>query len=622
MLRGVKYMSSIKTLEVNILLVEDNLADAKLFKKALSGTGDIEYKITNVKTLSDTLAKINKNNFDIIVLDLFLPDEQGLDTFKSVYLNCKHIPIIILSGLTSENIALEAIKLGAMDYLIKGPHFFAVLERSIKYVIYRKKQEQEIKDLNLSLETRLLELAQINYELESTHKKLHEIKDENLFSYQAKLQLTSEMLSLIQTTSKTCCEAIRLLGNTNLKPEQVELLGIIEQSCKNINDKTLKSMYSPNLKESVLGVQMDPVNLENVINSTVELFVPFLKEKHIFYSVYFDPNLPDTFMVDEYKIRQVLISLMSNLVKSAVSGCILIRTDLETILNNDVYSISLMINSSNNNLDPDFLQLLLENPHDFQLLNNLEENNLSLALCKAYINLLSGHFAIIKNDKSELTIKITMPMQAINLKPGLKISDDKGDVKTLAICDNIVGSKHLADYLGHLNISTEFCHNIDEGLEKLIIARQNNNNFDLCIIDLESELKNNQLINRIVHNPCFKNLKMIIIGHSQLQGYDTFNHIIAFLNRPFLKDELFLAVNSLKATSQIVTDNADNQAPKILAKPRILIAEDNLTLQKLFVTQIEKLNLAVDVVRDGNSVLILNSGLATSLLNSKAYLDS
>ncbi len=599
------YMSSIKTQEFNILLVEDNLADAKLFKKALSGSSDIEYKIINARSLTQAFTFLSKHNFDIIVLDLFLPDEQGLDTFKSIYLNCKHIPIIILSGLTSENIALEAIKLGAQDYLIKGPHFFAILERSIKYAIYRKKQEQEIKDLNLSLETRVLELAQINYELESTHKKLHETKDENLFSYQAKLQLTSEMLSLIQATSKSCCEAIKLLGNTSLKPEQVELLNIIEQSCKNTYDKTLKSMYFHNLKETILFAQNDPFNLENVVNSTVELFIPFLKEKNIFYSVYFDPNLPDTFTGDEYKIRQILISLMSNIIKSAVNGYILIRADLDSILKNNVCSVSLMINSSNNEIDSEFLHLLLENKDNFTPIEMNDEHNLSIALCKSYIDLLSGSLEIVKNDKLELIVKCKMPLQAIEIRTGLKIFNDNSNIKILVICDNIVESKHLAEYLGHLSLSAEFYHNIDEGLEKLIIARQNNSNYNLCIIDLESELKNNQLINRIVHNPGFKNLKLIIIGNSQLQGYDTFDQIIAFLNKPFLKDELFLAVNSLKPSRQIMPVNQGKLTPNISVKPRILLAEDNLTLQKLFVNQIEKLNFAIDVVSNGKQAVNL-----------------
>ncbi len=598
-------MKEIQVIKVNILLVEDNLADAKLFKKAIVDANDIKYNIVNARSLDQALDLLNKDRFDIIVLDLFLPDEQGLDTFKSIYLNYSHIPIIILSGLTSENIAIEAIKLGAQDYLIKGPHFFAVLERSIKYAIFRKKQEQEIKDLNSTLENRLLELAQANYALESTHKKLHEYKDENIFAYQSKLELTSQMLSLIQATSKSSCEAIKLLYKTNLTGEQKELLNIIELSCKNIYDKTIKSMFYPNLRESVLALQNSTFNLEQSINNTVELFIPFLKEKNISYSIYIDPNLPDTFDSDEFKIKQILMALMHNTIKSANNGSIYIRVELANSFKQDNYEVSVTINSSNNTIDQNFLKLLLDDPNKFNTLENYEENVLNIVLCRTYVNLFKGKIDVVSNNANELTIRCSLPLHAVNLKTSPEIKPFKSDTKIIVVCDNIVESKHINEYLNYISCEAKFVTNIDSCLEELLLARQVNNSYNLCIIDLESDFITLQLINKIVYNSQLKKVKLIVIGNNKLDELSNDLNVYAHLPKPFNKDELFIAISNLN--KPILDNSLANEikpgesvtVTKKTFRPQILVAEDNLTLQKMIVKQLEKLNINCDVVSDG-----------------------
>ena len=104
---------------IKILLVEDNESDRFLLENMLvSSVIKIEH-ILPVDTVAEAIEVLKKGIFDLIILDLTLPDSSDIDTFKSVRKYSDKIPIIILSGLSDTNIAMEAISLGAQDYLLK-----------------------------------------------------------------------------------------------------------------------------------------------------------------------------------------------------------------------------------------------------------------------------------------------------------------------------------------------------------------------------------------------------------------------------------------------------------------------------------------------------------------------
>ncbi len=128
---------------INILLVEDSPDDALLLQRTLSKEEAIPFKVTHVVQLADALKRLTQENFDLVLLDFVLPDSMGLDTFTSIIAEAPHIPIIILSGLDDEALAIKALGLGAQDYLVKGGVDSNLLVRSIRYAIQRKRVENE-----------------------------------------------------------------------------------------------------------------------------------------------------------------------------------------------------------------------------------------------------------------------------------------------------------------------------------------------------------------------------------------------------------------------------------------------------------------------------------------------
>ena len=120
----------------NILLVEDNPGDARLLRTFLEETPSTRYNITTVTRLSEAIACLGLGNIDAVLLDLSLPDSQGLDNVRRLR-EVGSAPIVILTGLENEEVAREAVQAGAQDYLAKGQVDGITLQRSIRYAIER-----------------------------------------------------------------------------------------------------------------------------------------------------------------------------------------------------------------------------------------------------------------------------------------------------------------------------------------------------------------------------------------------------------------------------------------------------------------------------------------------------
>ena len=105
---------------IKILLFEDNPGDAGLIEEMVNDSTNYSYELVIVETMADGIDLLKLGSYDIILLDLGLPDSDGINTFLNVQKVSFETPIIILTGLNVEDIAVKAVKMGAQDYLTKG----------------------------------------------------------------------------------------------------------------------------------------------------------------------------------------------------------------------------------------------------------------------------------------------------------------------------------------------------------------------------------------------------------------------------------------------------------------------------------------------------------------------
>jgi|GEM_PF-496078 len=129
---------------IKLLLVEDNAVDAQLTQDLLAEWSHDQFEITHAPVLAEGLVRLSRERFDVVLLDLSLPDTHGLSTVTQVLATSPGVPVVVLSGHDDHPLALKAIQHGAQDYLVKGEGGTDFLARAILYAIERKRAQERL----------------------------------------------------------------------------------------------------------------------------------------------------------------------------------------------------------------------------------------------------------------------------------------------------------------------------------------------------------------------------------------------------------------------------------------------------------------------------------------------
>ncbi|MBV5257662.1 response regulator [Synechococcus moorigangaii CMS01] len=187
--------------DLHILLIEDNLAEAELLGELLVDIDMVRCEIVHFAHLEKAIASLEQRSFDVILLDLSLPDSQGLSSLPMLMGVAPDIPIVVLTNTNDAELALEAVHQGAQDYLIKKNIAFdqETLLRAILYAIERKRNQQALKLANDRLRQEMkaremmqLKLQQSNQELEQfAYIASHDLKQPlaSIYSWSQLLQV-------------------------------------------------------------------------------------------------------------------------------------------------------------------------------------------------------------------------------------------------------------------------------------------------------------------------------------------------------------------------------------------------------------------------------------------------
>lgn len=135
--------------DLRILIIEDNPGDARLIREMLGEVETADFESVWADSLTAGLRHLAQTRFDAILLDLGLPDSEGIETIERILSEAPGAPLIVLTGLADEGMGVEAVHRGAQDYLVKGSVTGDLLMRSIRYSIERKRLMTELHNLSL-----------------------------------------------------------------------------------------------------------------------------------------------------------------------------------------------------------------------------------------------------------------------------------------------------------------------------------------------------------------------------------------------------------------------------------------------------------------------------------------
>ena len=139
----MKEVTKLPPVPVEVLLVEDNPGDARLVKESLAEGGASRFNLTHVQRLEDAIRRLERDRYDVVLLDLLLQDSQRLGTLMAIHQQAPKVPIVVFTGLEDDVVGLWALSEGAEDYIVKGKVSGDSLAYTIRGAIERHGKEQQ-----------------------------------------------------------------------------------------------------------------------------------------------------------------------------------------------------------------------------------------------------------------------------------------------------------------------------------------------------------------------------------------------------------------------------------------------------------------------------------------------
>lgn len=170
------------TASLKVLLVEDNPGDVRLIRELLAEERGA-FELESADRLSKGLDRLAASEVKVVLLDLGLPDSQGLETFLELHRRAPDAPTIVLTGLDDQDLALSAVREGAQDYLVKGQVDGAILARAIRYAVERKRAKEALEKQNRVLESILHSVSDGIVVIDNAGRPIFNPAAESIFGY-------------------------------------------------------------------------------------------------------------------------------------------------------------------------------------------------------------------------------------------------------------------------------------------------------------------------------------------------------------------------------------------------------------------------------------------------------
>ena len=297
---------------IKVLLVEDNLGDARLLYEGLEEALPEQFQMTHVRRLSEALEYLWGETCNVVLLDLGLPDSHGLDTLVVTRAQAPGVPIVVLTGFQDEELAEEALKGGAQDYLIKGQVDSKLLGRTMRYAMVRKATEEVLLRQGVAL-ARAKERHRSQQRLIAAQERvrqraavqLHDGVQEDL------LMLKGHMQEILNSTN-SAAETTRLLGGAIDGLNQV-----IEQQVGPLS----RQLYPSTLSQGIVPAFLSFADLFKAGQAVeVDLDEELKKREKA------DPNsVPELVKLAVYRVAE---EALTNAIKHAKAGKVTIQLDV------------------------------------------------------------------------------------------------------------------------------------------------------------------------------------------------------------------------------------------------------------------------------------------------------
>ena len=316
---------------VNVLLVEDDEEDALLIREWLAERRTARFTVERVSTYQQALASLTRGHHDVYLVDYRLGVHSGVDLVRALIASGCAAPVILLTGVGSEMVDLEAMNAGAADYLAKTQLTGDVLERSIRYALGHKRVAvalQKARDeLELRVHERTAELvaanAALRVEMAERQRAEEKLRQNQRFAaiVTAAAKLAHEIGNPLNGLATTVQILERSLGKE--QPLTNNVLGESVQDLKHEISRLQSLLQGWRVLAHPLQLNLQPTSLSELVADVLRAQIPYYVEQDI-HCIQSVPRELPLVMVDQEKLAQVLLNLCKNAVEAMSRGGTLI----------------------------------------------------------------------------------------------------------------------------------------------------------------------------------------------------------------------------------------------------------------------------------------------------------
>jgi len=368
-----------------ILLVEDNPGDARLLEEYLREAPLLDATMERVDRLEAARERLRGDLPDVVLLDLSLPDAHGMETVRQALECAPNVPIIVLTGLDDEGVALQAVQSGAQDYLIKGQVDPVLLARSIRYAIERKQVDRERQRL-LAQEREARGRAEAAVR---ARDQVLQVLSHDLGSPLSAIQIYSGML-------------MRALPESGAGAGPHEWARGIKELALDLQQLREDMLDAAHIEAGRLSLEPRTVEPQELLESARERFLPLAMEKSIEVELACAPELPEI-RADRQRMLQVLGNLLGNAIKfTPAGGSIALRAEPEGL------GVRFSVSDTGPGVAPE------DQPHVFESFWKRREGNpqgagLGLSIARGIVEMHGGRIQVESEPGVGSVFSLTLP---------------------------------------------------------------------------------------------------------------------------------------------------------------------------------------------------------------------
>jgi signal transduction histidine kinase len=368
-----------------LLLVEDNLADAYLLVEMLEQTDEQKWQIVQAKRLSTAIEYLSGSNFGVVLLDLSLPDSKGLNTVTQIQSAAPELPIVVLTGTDDQELALQAVALGAQDYLVKGEITQEMLVRAIRYAIERGRILKQLQD--------------------SERRTLMALEKERELN-----QLKSQFVSMVSHEFRTPMTTIRLCAD-KLKGDNPQLtqerrsqyLGLMQGSISDMLQLLDEVLLLARTEAGGLKYEPTSLNLEAFCHELIKTLQLSASDRKLIFTCQSDCT---QVVMDAILLKHILTNLLSNAIKYSPEG-----SSIQFNLNSQDNIATFQIQDQGMGIPLNDQQRLFETFHRASNVGQIQGTGLGLSIVKRCVDLHNGQIQIDSKVGVGTTVTVTLPLK-------------------------------------------------------------------------------------------------------------------------------------------------------------------------------------------------------------------